>query len=50
VASRFGARAPLEKVVQALAERSGETVVPHGASAANALGLTQQGKRVVNPP
>lgn len=43
VASRFGARAPSpEKVVQALAEQRGETVVPHGASAANALGLTQQ--------
>ncbi|AOB37738.1 hypothetical protein FYA99_01930 [Bordetella parapertussis] len=43
VASRFGARAPApEKVVQALAEQSGETVVPHGASAANTLGLTQQ--------
>jgi len=43
VSSRFGARAPApEKVVQALAEQSGEIVVPHGASAANALGLTQQ--------
>jgi hypothetical protein len=43
VSSRFGARAPApEKVVQALAKQSGETVVPHGASAANALGLTQQ--------
>lgn len=43
VASRFGSRAPApEKVVQALAEQSGEIVVPHGASAANALGLTQQ--------
>ncbi|WP_026638919.1 DUF6088 family protein [Bordetella petrii] len=43
VASRFGARAPApEKVVQALAEQRGETVVPHGASAANALGLTRQ--------
>ena len=39
VASRFGSRAPAtEKVVQALAEQSGEIVVPHGASAANALG------------
>jgi hypothetical protein len=43
VSSRFGSRTPaLEKVVKALAEQSGEIVVPHGASAANALGLTQQ--------
>ena len=43
VSSRFGSRAPApEKVVQSLAEQSGEIVVPHGASAANALGLTQQ--------
>ena len=43
VSSRFGTRAPApEKVVRALAARSGETVVPHGAAAANALGLTQQ--------
>ncbi|MBO9331652.1 hypothetical protein A6B37_20555 [Achromobacter sp. HZ01] len=43
VAGRFGSRAPApEKVVQALADQSGEIVVPHGASAANALGLTQQ--------
>lgn len=43
VASRFGSRAPApDKVVQALAEQSGEIVVPHGASAANALGLTRQ--------
>ncbi|SHI01212.1 DUF6088 family protein [Pollutimonas bauzanensis] len=43
VPSRFGPRAPApEKVVQALAEQSGEIVVPHGASAANTLGLTQQ--------
>lgn len=43
VSSRFGSRAPTaEKVVKALAEQSGEIVVPHGASAANALGLTQQ--------
>ncbi|MCC5860637.1 MAG: hypothetical protein JJT93_01840 [Gammaproteobacteria bacterium] len=43
VASRFGSRAPApEKVVEALAVQSGELVVPHGASAANALGLTQQ--------
>lgn len=43
VSSRFGSRAPApEKVVKALAEQSGEIVVPHGASSANALGLTQQ--------
>jgi hypothetical protein len=38
------ARAPPapEKVVGALADLSGEIVVPHGASAANALGLTRQ--------
>lgn len=43
VASRFGVRAPApEKVVQALAGQSGEIVVPHGASAANSLGLTRQ--------
>ncbi len=43
VSGRFGSRAPApEKIVQALAEQSGEIVVPHGASAANALGLTQQ--------
>lgn len=43
VFSRFGSRAPApEKVVKALAEQSGEIVVPHGASAANVLGLTQQ--------
>jgi hypothetical protein len=43
VSSRFGSRAPTpEKVVKAIAEQSGETVAPHGASAANALGLTQQ--------
>lgn len=43
VASRFGSRAPApEKVIQALVEQSGEVVVPHGASAANTLGLTQQ--------
>lgn len=43
VSGRFGSRAPApEKVVKALAEQSGEIVVPHGASAANAMGLTQQ--------
>ena len=43
VSSRFGTRAPTpEKVVEALAAQSGELVVPHGAIAANTLGLTQQ--------
>lgn len=43
VSSRFGSRAPApEKVVSSLARQSGETVVPHGASSANALGLTRQ--------
>ncbi len=43
VSSRFGTRAPApDKVVQSLAVQSGEVVTPHGASAANALGLTQQ--------
>lgn len=43
VSSRFGQHAPaVEKLVKALAEQSGEIVVPHGANAANALGLTQQ--------
>jgi hypothetical protein len=43
VSSRFGTRAPApEKVVESLAAQSGEIVAPHGATAANALGLTQQ--------
>lgn len=43
VSGRFGSRAPApEKIVNALAERSGEIVVPRGTSAANALGLTRQ--------
>ncbi|WP_431112971.1 DUF6088 family protein [Variovorax paradoxus] len=43
VSNRFGTRAPSpEKVVHAMAAQSGEVVTPHGASAANALGLTQQ--------
>lgn len=43
VSTRFGSRAPSPKMlVQALAEQNGEIVVPHGASAANTLGLTQQ--------
>lgn len=43
VTSRFGTRPPApEKVIKAIAEQRGETLVPHGAQAANALGLTQQ--------
>lgn len=43
VESRFGSRAPeVEKVVEGMAGRSGETVVPSGAAAANRLGLTTQ--------
>ena len=43
VSSRFGTRAPApEKVIRSMAEQSGEIVAPHGASAANSLGLTQQ--------
>ena len=41
--SRFGTRAPApEKVVASLAAQCGEVVATHGASAANALGLTRQ--------
>ena len=43
VASRFGSRAPAaQKVVEELSMRRGETIVPSGANAANALGLTTQ--------
>ena len=43
ISSRFGSRPPApQKIVETLAERTGEAVTPHGASAANALGLTQQ--------
>ena len=43
ISSRFGTRAPApEKVVEALASQKGDIVAPHGAHAANALGLTQQ--------
>ena len=43
ISGRFGTRPPAPgKVVEALAAQSGEVVVPHGAAAANALGLTQQ--------
>ena len=41
--TRFGIRAPsAEKVVSRLAETHAEIVAPHGAAAANALGLTTQ--------
>jgi hypothetical protein len=41
--SYFGPRAPaVQKVVEELSMRWGETIVPSGASAANALGLTTQ--------
>ncbi|MBI3513395.1 MAG: type IV toxin-antitoxin system AbiEi family antitoxin domain-containing protein, partial [Proteobacteria bacterium] len=43
VAGRFGKRSPSPlKVVESLAVATGETVAPHGAAAANALGLTTQ--------
>lgn len=43
VEGRFGARAPSTlKMVEGLATQRGETIVPHGAAAANALGLTAQ--------
>src|ERR1700722_7699355 len=43
VKSRFGIRAPsAEKVIEAIAATRAETVVPHGAAAANSLGLTTQ--------
>lgn len=43
IESRFGTRAPTTiKMVEGLATQRGETIVPHGAAAANALGLTTQ--------
>lgn len=43
VESRFGSRAPSAfKIIEGLATQRGETIVPHGASAANVLGLTTQ--------
>ena len=43
VSGRFGVRAPsTAKMVAALAKQRGETIVRHGAAAANALGLTTQ--------
>jgi hypothetical protein len=43
VKTRFGTRAPTaEKVVERIATTRAETVVAHGAAAANSLGLTTQ--------
>jgi hypothetical protein len=43
VTSRFGTRAPsVEQAVEALSSQRGEVIVPSGATAANALGLTTQ--------
>jgi hypothetical protein len=43
VESRFGKKAPeAEKVLEALARKSGEIIVPHGAAMANSLGLSTQ--------
>jgi Family of unknown function (DUF6088) len=43
VKTRFGMRAPsAEKVVEGIAATRAETVVAHGAAAANSLGLTTQ--------
>lgn len=43
VTTRFGQRAPsAERMAEGLAQQRLETIVPHGAAAANALGLTTQ--------
>jgi hypothetical protein len=43
VESRYGSRAPSTvKMIEGLANQRGETIVSHGAAAANALGLTTQ--------
>lgn len=43
VKSRFGSHAPsVERLVEELSAQRGETIVPSGATAANALGLTTQ--------
>ena len=43
IESRFGTRPPAaSQVLEAFAGLKGETVVPHGAAAANRLGLTPQ--------
>jgi len=43
VESRFGTRSPAaSKVIEGIAAQRGESMVPHGAAAANELGLTTQ--------
>ena len=43
IKTRFGTRAPApEKVIESIRAAQAETVVPHGAAEANALGLTTQ--------
>lgn len=43
IQTRFGTRPPaVQTVLSRLAEATGEIIVPHGAAAANALGLTTQ--------
>ena len=43
IKSRFGMRPPVSsEVVEAIAAQRGESVAPHGAAAANELGLTTQ--------
>ena len=43
IRGRFGVRPPApSKVVEGIASQRGETIVAHGAQAANALGLTSQ--------
>jgi Family of unknown function (DUF6088) len=43
IKTRFGMRAPAaEKVIERIAATRAETIAPHGAAAANALGLTTQ--------
>jgi len=43
VKTKYGSRSPLtEQVVEKIATARGETIVPSGAAAANALGLTTQ--------
>lgn len=43
VQTRFGSHVPgAARIIEGLARQRGETIVPHGAAAANALGLTPQ--------
>ena len=43
VEGRFGKRAPeAEKMLESLAQKTGEVIVAHGASSANSLGLSTQ--------